>query len=76
MMDFNRKVNLMLCYLLFLSILWRREATNVPRRHSITSRTSHFLVNRIWCPIFFVILLRARYAQDKEVQFTVSQSGY
>ena len=39
MMIFIWRANLVLCYLLFLSILRRREARRVPRRHSITSRT-------------------------------------
>ena len=33
--DFFRRANLVPCYLVFLSILRRREASRVPRRHSI-----------------------------------------
>ena len=40
MADFNQRANLVACYLLFLSILRRSQARRVPRRHSITSRTS------------------------------------
>ena len=40
MVNFNRRANLVACYLLsFLSVLRRRQARRVPRRCAITSRT-------------------------------------
>ena len=45
MMDFKRRANLEACYLSFLSILRRRQARRVPRRHSITWRTWLSLVS-------------------------------
>ena len=45
MMDFKRWANLEACYLSFLSILRRRQARRVPRRHSITWRTWLSLVS-------------------------------
>ena len=44
MMDFNWRVNLKPCYLLCLSILQRRQARRVPRRHnglSLVSNSAH-----------------------------------
>ena len=41
MVDFNRRANLVLCYLHFLSILRRQEARRVPRRHSRGLSRSH-----------------------------------
>ena len=47
-MDFNRRVNLMPCYLLFLLILWCWQSRRVPQRHSITLRT--------WCNWFSLLI--------------------
>ena len=49
---FIRRANLVPCYLLFRSILRRREASRVPRRHSITSRAwCHGLSLFLWFQI-------------------------
>ena len=63
MMDVNRRASRVRCYLLFLPFLRRREATRVPRRHSITSRTWCHGLSLVWnsahtrwehfCIIFF-----------------------
>ena len=72
MVDFNRRVKLVACYLLLLLTLQCSQARKVPHRHSVTVQNlmkqtfSFSNITYMWCKHFCIIIL---YFRDVQAEF-------